>query len=162
MLKLNKEITIGEFTYTHMLLVKGEWDLRIPYVEIHPALVRTDGGLFLIGRATLTDTGVRAQFSELLTTIRLAPSTGSSSEMDDFIVALRNQFVVFLENLDQIIVALQSDAQRNQLTTMKVALAEFSLSCTFEPLADAKIHLELVDKRTPPNEKNREILSNSQ
>jgi hypothetical protein len=158
MFKLNKTIDIGGIQYTHMLFVRGEFDLRIPAVDLYPALVRDTGDTVLLGVWRLTDQGTIPEYTELLTAMRFAPEAVDGvvpPEQEALVAAIRQQFLVFLEGLEQIAVGMQADPDKNRLTHLKIALSKFPLAATFEPLGTRTIGVEVVDERTPqPKEKS--------
>lgn len=145
MLKLEQPIVIGNDTFTHMVFVRGEFDIRLPAVDLHPALVRADGEQLLLGRVRLTDGGVLGDFTELLPAIRLSATFNSDEGLLKFVI---KSFFQWLENLEQIAVGMQANENTTPFKHHAVALTKFPLRCTFEPLGDRTVGLEQVDERS--------------
>ena len=160
MLRLDTPIHIGDNEFTHMLFVRGEWDLRVPYVEVYPALVRDTGTAVVLGVWRLTDKGMDPEYTELLTAIRLSPERNAegtlSPEQEALVTTLRSLFLGFLENIEQVVIGQQADPDRNRLTHLKFALMKFPLAATFDPIGDRAVGVEVVDERTPqPKEEDK-------
>jgi hypothetical protein len=144
-MKLDTAITIGDLTYTHIKWVRGEFDERVPYAELHPALVRITGEMVMLGRIRLTDAGVEVDYPQLLPMMRLDMRPGDTGE---FANLMKQLFAEFMESLEQIAIGLQADPERNPFKPLKIALTEFPLSCTFEPIGERVIGDEIIDETT--------------
>lgn len=126
MLTLNTPITLGSLAYTRLVGgVKGEWDLRVPKLEVTIALAREQAGKTVIATREKDGETTRVLAPPIVATLTIQ----DASPPDPSLATVWQKLHELTEAIEAVIVA-------NALLASHVYQAgeeEAALTCTFAP-----------------------------
>ena len=157
MIKLDTPIIIYPDTYDVLYLVRAEVELRNRTASFYLAPARlTEDNIYLGVQETVPATvegapdTMKARFPDIVRTVILAQNLANP---DPVIAALLDTYTVFIEAVEQILIANQDEPGGLAEAPYQNGTTEWQLRSTYEPTEDRQVAVENLDPHIEHYEK---------